>query len=66
MAKMVKDTAKVVHPITGEEGDWIKVIKNFSDPAIAGDRTFKGMAFRCKGRKVTLDPKGADITALVG
>lgn len=66
MAKMIKDTAKIVHPVTGEEGEWVKIIKKYIDPSKQGDKTFQGMAYKVKGGKIIRDKKGEDITAIVG
>ncbi len=64
MAKMIKDTQTQVHPVTGEEGSWSRVIKSWADPKKAGDKTFKGMAWYVKGGKMIRDKSGNDITAL--
>lgn len=62
MAKMIKDTQKNVHPVTGEEGNWVKVYKTWIDPKKAGDQVYKGMTYHVKGGKIIRDREGNDIT----
>lgn len=66
MAKMVKDTKKVTHSITGQEGAWVKVVKPFSDPDNPKDESYLGMAFRVNDGKTVLDKEGRDITHILG
>lgn len=64
MAKMIKDTQKQVHPVTGEEGSWSRAIKTWADPKKEGDREFRGMVWHVNGGKIIRDKAGNDITAL--
>lgn len=64
MAKMIKDTQKQVHPVTGEEGNWARAIKTWIDPQKEGDRMYKGMVWYVKGENTIRDKAGNDISAL--
>ena len=63
MAKMIKDTQKQVHPVTKEDGAWVRAIKTWVDPKVAGDKIFKGMIWYVAGGKIIRDKAGNDVTA---
>lgn len=65
MAKMIKEKAEVLHPVTREKGAWVRIIKTWVDENKPGDRIFRGMAYRVEGGKIIRDKQGNDITALI-
>lgn len=63
MAKMVKDTAKSICKVCGEEQTFARVYKTWADPSDPKDRPYRGMISRCKCG--TLDSQGRDVSAIV-
>jgi hypothetical protein len=64
MAKMIKDSTKVVCDTCGQNVIFARVIKPWADAATAGDAPFKGMVRRCKCG--SFDTQGKDVKKLVG
>ena len=64
MAKMVKDTQKLICPRCSKEILYARVVKTWVDPSKKGDRMFKGMIHRCQCG--VFDKEGRDVKALVG
>ncbi|MBF0199124.1 MAG: hypothetical protein HQL32_15520 [Planctomycetes bacterium] len=64
MAKMIKDSTKLVCPKCGEDVAFARVFKTWVDPKKDGDTQFRGMVRRCKCG--SFDASGQNVKSLVG